>query len=102
MALVLDEDGYITVTRKTGSTIDRLAKPEPVNKEIAEFSTPFETLTLQETPKVKKSDYEMQEAATDIGVEQIMECIAEEYVEELNKDYFRFANSSTSTILAHL
>ena len=41
LALVLDEDNYKTVTRYAGATIDRLAKPAPVNKEIKAFSTPF-------------------------------------------------------------
>ena len=32
LELVLDEDDYKTVTRYTGATIDRLAKPAPVNE----------------------------------------------------------------------
>ena len=52
------------------------------------FSTPFETLTLQETQKVKKPAYKLKEAATDIGVERIVECTEEQYVEELNEEYF--------------
>ena len=67
------------------------------------FSMLFKTLTLQETQKVKKVAYELQKAATYIGVERITECIDENYVEELNKEYFAFAISSIiHTMLAHI
>ena len=73
-----------------------------MNEEITAFSTPFETLTLQETQNINKLSYELKESATYIGVEQIVECVEEKYVKELNEEYFGFANSTIHTILAHL
>ena len=38
----------------------------------------------------------------DIGVERIVEFTEEKYMEELNKEYFGFTNSTIITILTHL
>ena len=80
LGLILDKDDYGTVTREFSATIDWLPKSAPVRKSITLFSAPFETLTLQEAQKVKKSAYKLQEAATDIGVGRIFECIEEQYL----------------------
>ena len=47
LALVLYEEHYRTVTRDAGKKINQLTKIAPVNEAITEFSTPFETPTLQ-------------------------------------------------------
>ena len=101
MALVLDKEDYRTFTRDAGLKTNQLTNPAPVNKEIASFSSPFESMILQETQNSNKATCKLQEVATNIGVDRIVDCIEEQYVEELNKKYLRFANSYIHTILAH-
>ena len=102
LPLILGGDDYITVTRDATETIHRLSKPAPVNEDITTFSTPFKILTLQESKNAKKGAYKLQEAATEIRVEQIIECIKEKYTEELNKEYFGFSNSTIITMTTYL
>ena len=59
LALVLHEGNYRTFTRCAEATIARLTNPAPVNKEITAFSTPFETLILQEKQKFNKAAYKL-------------------------------------------
>ena len=102
LSLVLDKDDHRTVARDSSATINRIPKPSPVSKAITAFSTPLETLNLQESQKVKREKYELQEAATDIRVKRIVKCIKEQYVEEINEEYFGFANSTIIIMLTHL
>ena len=80
LALVLDKDDYRTVIRDSPATINHILKLAPLNEAITSFSKPFETLTLQELQKVKSLACKLQEAATDIGFERIVEFIEEQYV----------------------
>ena len=50
------------------------------------FSMHFETLTLQESKKVKKEAYKMQEVVMDIGVEWVVYLIEDQYLEKLNDE----------------
>ena len=70
LAIALDKKDYKTTTRYAGAKIDWLVKPALVNEDTTTFSTPFETLTLQEKQKLRKMAYKLQEAATEIGVEK--------------------------------
>jgi hypothetical protein len=47
-------------------------------------------------------EIDLQEAVTSIGVQRIIECVEEQYVEELNEDYFGHANQMIKTLLNHL
>ena len=41
-------------------------------------------------------------AVTAIGVQRIIDSIEEQYVEELNEEYFGYANQTIKTIIDHL
>ena len=86
LALVLGKYDYITGMRDATATIDWISKPAPVNKSIMAFSMHFETLTLQESKKVKKVAYKMQEVVMDIGVEWVVYLIEYQYLEKLNDE----------------
>jgi hypothetical protein len=48
-----------------------------------------------ETRKLQK-EFDLQEAVTNIGVQRIIDSVEEQYIEELNKDYFGYANQCRS------
>jgi hypothetical protein len=52
--------------------------------------------------KTLQKEFDLQEAVTSIGVQRIIDCVEEQYVEELNKDYFGYANQTIKTLLDHL
>jgi hypothetical protein len=52
--------------------------------------------------KTLQKEFELQEAVTTIGVQCIIHSTKEQYVEELNKDYFGYANQTIKTLLTHL
>ncbi len=49
-----------------------------------------------------QKEFELQEAVTTIGVKHIINSIKKHYAEELNWDYFCYANQTIKTLLAHL
>jgi hypothetical protein len=52
--------------------------------------------------KSLQKEFELQEAATNIGVQHIIDSVEEQYIEELNKDYYGYANQIIKTLLTHL
>jgi hypothetical protein len=46
--------------------------------------------------------FDLQEAVTNIGVQHIIDNVEDQYVEELNEDYFGYANQAIKLVLAHL
>jgi hypothetical protein len=103
LALVLDDAGYATVTKNIIITLGApLSKPTSINPKINKLSTPYEILTLQEEMITLQKEFELQEAVTAIGVQCIINSVEEQYVEELNKDYFGYANQTIKTLLTHL
>jgi hypothetical protein len=54
-----------------------------------------------ETNDLQKA-FELQEAVTSIGVQHIIDSIEEQYVKELNEDYFGYANQTIKSLLAQL
>ena len=95
LALVLDDTDYDTVTKNIVTLLAPLSKPTKINTKIRELSNPFEILTLQEEMKTLQKEFELQEAVTTIGVQGIINSIEEQYVEELNEDYFGHANQKS-------
>jgi hypothetical protein len=57
---------------------------------------------LQMETKDLQKAFELQEAITNIGVQRIIDSIEEQYVEELNEDYFGYANQTIKSLLEHL
>ncbi len=58
--------------------------------------------SLQAETKNLQTAFELQEAVTNIGVQRIIDSVEEHYVEELNEDYFGYANQTIKSVLAHL
>ncbi len=52
--------------------------------------------------KTLPKEFELQEAVTTIGVQHIINSVKEQYVEELNEDYFGYTNQTIKTLLTHL
>jgi hypothetical protein len=52
--------------------------------------------------KTLLKEFKLHEAVTTIGVKCIINSIKEQYVEELNKDYFGYANQTIKMLLTHL
>jgi hypothetical protein len=102
LAFVLDDADYATVTKNIVTLAAPLSKPTTINPKINKLSTPYEILTLQEEMKTLQKEFELQEAVTTIGVQCIIDSVKEQYVEELNKDYFGYANQTIKTLLTHL
>jgi hypothetical protein len=52
--------------------------------------------------KTLQKEFKLMEAVTTIGVQHIIDHVEEKYVEELNKDYFDYANQTIKMLLTHL
>ncbi len=52
--------------------------------------------------KTLQKEFELQEAVTTIGVQCFINSVKEQYVEELNKYYFGYANQTIKMLLTHL
>jgi hypothetical protein len=52
--------------------------------------------------KTLQKEFKLQETVTTIGVQRIIGSIKELYFEELNEDYFGYANQTIKTLLTHL
>jgi hypothetical protein len=102
LALILDDADYATVTKNIVTLAALISKPTTINPKINKLSTPYEILTLQEEMKTLQKKFELQEAVPTIGVQCIINSIKEQYVEELNEDYFGYANQTIKTLLTHL
>jgi hypothetical protein len=73
-----------------------------LTQEINELSNPYVILTLQEEIKTLQKEFKLQEAVTTIGVQCIINSIEEQYIKELSKDYFGYANQIIKMLLTHL
>jgi hypothetical protein len=52
--------------------------------------------------KKLQKEFDLQEAVTNIGVQRIINSVEEQYIEELNKEYFGYANNTINSVLHHL
>ncbi len=102
LALVLNNTDYAMVTKNIITLLAPLIKPTTINPKINKQSNPYEILTLHEEMKTFHKEYKLQKAVTTIGVQCIIDSVKEQYIEELNKDYFGYANQTIKMLLAHL
>ncbi len=102
LALVLSNVNYTTITKDTVTSTTPVAQPDAVNKKITTTSTPLKILTLQEETKQLLREFDLQEAVTNIVVQQIVNSIEEQYTKELNEEYFGYANNTIKSVLHHL
>jgi hypothetical protein len=52
--------------------------------------------------KTLLKEFKLQEAVTTIGVQGIIDSVKEQYVKEVNEDYFGYTNQTIKTLLTHL
>ncbi len=52
--------------------------------------------------KKLQKEFDLQEAVTNIGVQCIINSVEEQYIEELNEEYFGYANNTIKSVLHHL
>jgi hypothetical protein len=72
------------------------------NKGIMATSTPLKIITFQEETKKIQKEFDLQEAVTNISVQCIIDSIEEQYIKELNGEYFGYANNTIKSVLHHL
>jgi hypothetical protein len=98
LALVLNDADFATFTKNIVTLSAPLSKPTSINPKINELSNPYAILTLQEEMKTLLKEFELQEAVTTIRVlQRMIDSIKEQYVKELNKDYYGYANQTIKT-----
>jgi hypothetical protein len=102
LTLALNDVNYATVTRQAVKSTDRLVQPPAVNPAIKDDTPQRELLCLQAETKDLQKGFELQEAVTNIGVQCIIDSVEEQYLKELNEDYFGYANQTIKSLLAHL
>jgi hypothetical protein len=79
-----------------------VTQPDAINKGITATSTPLKILTFQEETKNLQKEFDLQEAVTNIGVLCTINSVEEQYIKELNEEYFGYTNSAIKSVLHHL
>jgi hypothetical protein len=102
LVFVLDGTDYSSITKVCITSTKQITQPDAINKGITAISTPLEILTFQEETKKLQNEFYLQEAVTNIGVQCIINSVEEQYIEELNKEYFGYANNTIKNFLHHL
>jgi hypothetical protein len=102
LALVLDNADYEIITKAVVTSTARLGQPATVNPKIKDDTSQVNLLTFQAETKKLQKECNLQEAVTTIGVQPIIDSVEEQYVKELNEEYFDYANQTIKTIIDHL
>jgi hypothetical protein len=102
LALVLDDADYKIIMKAVVKSARGLGQPASVNPKISDTTSQLNLLTLQAETKRLQKEFDLQEAVTTIGVQRIINGAEEQYVDELNKEYFGYANQTIKTIINHL
>jgi hypothetical protein len=102
LSLVLNDTDYATVTKNIVTLLAPFSKPTTINPNINELSNPYAIVTLLEEMKTLQKEFKLQEAVTTIGVQRFINSVEEQYIKELNEDYFGYANQTIKMLLPHL
>jgi hypothetical protein len=102
LALILGNTDYKSITKLTTQTTALVTQPDAINQGITDQSTPFEILTLQAVTKTLQKEFDLHEVVINIGVQRIIDWVEEQYVEELNEEYFGYTNNTIKSVLHHL
>jgi hypothetical protein len=102
LAPVLNNADHATVTKNIITLLAPLSKPTTIKPKINELSSPYAILTLQEEMKTLQKEFKLQGAVTTIRVQRIIDSVEEQYVKELNKDYFGYTNQTIKMLLSQL
>jgi hypothetical protein len=92
----------LIITKEKITSTKPVNQPDTINKGIKAASTPLEILTFQEKLKKLQKEFDLQEAVTNIGMQCITDSIEEQYIKELDKEYFGYANNTIKSVLHHL
>ncbi len=76
-----------------------LSKLTTINLKINESSNPYAILALQEEMKTLLKELKLQEAVTTIKVQRIINSVEEQYIKQLNEDYFGYPNQTIKLLL---
>jgi hypothetical protein len=101
LAHVIDDADYAMVTKNIITSLVPLNKPTTINLRITKQSNRYEILTLQEEMKLSRKSSSSRRHTT-IGVQRIIDSIKDQYIKELNKDYFGYTNQTIKMLLTHL
>jgi hypothetical protein len=101
LALVLNNADYSSITKACVTSTTPVTQPDAINKGITATLTPLKILTFQEETKKLQKEFDLQEAVTNIGVQHIIDSVEEQYIKELNKEYFGYANNAIKSVLHH-
>jgi hypothetical protein len=102
LALVLNDLDYATVTCWAVTLTAHLIQPPVVNPAIEDNTLQRKLLHLQAAMKNLQKVFNHQEVITNIGVQRIIDNVEEQYVKELNEDYFGYDNQTIKSLLEHL
>jgi hypothetical protein len=102
LTLVANDADYAMVTKNIITLLAPLSKPTTINPKINELSIPYAILTPQEEMKTLLKELELQEAVTTIGVQCLIDSVKEQYIKELNEDYFGYANQTIKSLPTRL
>jgi hypothetical protein len=102
LALVLNDMDYSSITKAKITSTKPVTQLDTINKGITATLIPLEILTFQEETTKLQKEFDLQEAVTNIDVQRIIDSIEEQYIEELNKEYFGYANNAIKSVLHHL
>ncbi len=102
LTLVLNNADYSSITKARITSTMPVTQPDTINKGITATSTPLKILTFQEETKKLLKEFDLQEAVISIGVQHIIDSVEEQYIKELNEEYFGYANNTIKSVLHHL
>ncbi len=102
LMLVLNNADYSNITKACTTSTMPVTHLDAIYKGITATSTPLEILTFQEETKKLQTEFDLQEVVTNIGIQCIINSIEEQFVKELNKEYFGYTNNTIKSVLHHL
>jgi hypothetical protein len=102
LALVFNDAGYLSITKGNLASTKLVTQPYAINKGITSTSTSIEILIFQEDTKKLQKEFDLQEVVTNISVQCIIDCVEEQYIKELNEEYFGYAISTIKSVPHHL
>ncbi len=86
--LVLKDADYSNITKVRTTSTMPVTQLGAINKGITATSTPLKILTFQEETKILQKGFDLQEAIANIGVQCIIDSVKEQYIKEVNEEYF--------------
>jgi hypothetical protein len=102
LTLVLHDADYSSITKARITSTMPVTQPDAINKGIMTTSTPLKILAFQEETNKLQKEFDLQEVVTNIGIQRIINSIEEQYIGELNEEYFGYVNNTIKSVLHHL